>query len=366
MGALIGTMTPEVGGPVAAAALSSAAKSVMDRLTKRAQRAASAHCAAEPDKPEQTEPHEPAPANGVPAYGIGATPWAAAPGARISGGDWPELASLRPIGVFDIVAFAAHTAHQLRLPDGLADHLELRIVSTPVYVRPAEGESVLLSSLFTRGIKKVADAAGAGVGAALASYLSDPVSAADRVDLRTERGSRRVLEGLHPAAFPPACWPSAADRRLVAGQQFAVNEMVAALAGAGGAAGHDAEGGLFAVNGPPGTGKTTLLRDLIAAVVVRRAEVLATLEKPQDGFTTKERPWRRGDGNNTQIWMPRADLTGFEIVVASSNNAAVENISKELPTYSAIGPEWQAGLLRRAGDGGARRTRLGVDRRRTW
>ena len=66
------------------------------------------------------------------------------------------------------------------------------------------------------------------------------------------------------------------------------------------------------VNGPPGTGKTTLLRDLVAHVLVSRAELLAKIEDP------------RGD-------LPAMDLMDFAVVVASSNNTAVENVSLELP-----------------------------------
>jgi hypothetical protein len=91
-------------------------------------------------------------------------------------------------------------------------------------------------------------------------------------------------------------------RTLVAGQQFAVNEIVAELADGASSAGRRADdsGGLFAVNGPPGTGKTTLLRDLIAAVVVRRAEVLATLKSPAAGFGGTL-PWKGADGKPRQV-----------------------------------------------------------------
>jgi hypothetical protein len=84
-----------------------------------------------------------------------------------------------------------------------------------------------------------------------------------------------------------------------------------------------------------------------AAIVVSRATELATLKSAKDAFVNRaviERP----DGTTTRLRGPRDELTGFEIVVASSNNAAVENITKELPALKAIGEEWQetAGYFR--------------------
>ena len=43
--------------------------------------------------------------------------------------------------------------------------------------------------------------------------------------------------------------------------------------------------GVFSVNGPPGTGKTTLLRDVIASILVKRAKALVQYEEPVDAFS---------------------------------------------------------------------------------
>ncbi|HXU32911.1 MAG TPA: ATP-binding protein [Thermoanaerobaculia bacterium] len=109
-----------------------------------------------------------------------------------------------------------------------------------------------------------------------------------------------------------------------------------------------AEGsGSFAINGPPGTGKTTVLRDLVAAVMVERAKRLARLADPESAFVGK-RNWRVGKFSRAiAVW--RDELRGFEMVVASSNNGAVENVTLEIPMREAIDPGWLPGAEHFAG-----------------
>lgn len=160
-------------------------------------------------------------------------------------------------------------------------------------------------------------------GAALVAYLNGPSDKADRVNLREHPDV--VDRHVAPDRTPAGRWPADPGQPLALSQQFAVNTILSTL---------EQSSGLFAVNGPPGTGKTTMLRELIVALVVRRAIQLAELPAPGDAFQTTH-CWK--SGRYTRIirgWVP--SLTGFEIVVASSNNGAVENISKEIPGRSAV------------------------------
>ena len=134
---------------------------------------------------------------------------------------------------------------------------------------------------------------------------------------------RRSLEPLlAPQLIPHAAWPGGYRLRL--SQQVA---LTAILDG-------DADR-LTAVNGPPGTGKTTLLRDLYANLLTRRAEIMVRYDVPQSAFGPKQDL----ASMNTQQWSlcaPDQQLCGFEMLVASSNNAAVENITKELPSAEKV------------------------------
>lgn len=93
---------------------------------------------------------------------------------------------------------------------------------------------------------------------------------------------------------------------------------------------------LFAVNGPPGTGKTTLLREIVADNIVQRASILAQYDHPDKVFVKGD--FRVGASQYTYYsFRPdMRDIRKYAIVVASSNNAAVENISKQLPLIEAL------------------------------
>ncbi|MEP9394539.1 AAA domain-containing protein [Gordonia sp. VNK1] len=219
------------------------------------------------------------------------------------------------------------TGELLGLHNDTLPHREVRIESFTVPLTSLDQDRhELLNSFFVRDLGLVRDAAARGdIGLGLQHYLSaGTCPPASRIDVRTDLGD--VFTAVRPERVPLGRWPSPPTQPAALSQQLAINTLRLRLTDGA---------GIFSVNGPPGTGKTTLLRDVIASVVVDRADALSALAQPSDAFGTPLE-WKRPDGRTQFVRPLIKPLTGHEIVIASSNNAAVQNVTEEIPGVDAV------------------------------
>jgi len=185
-----------------------------------------------------------------------------------------------------------------------------------------EPEPPLLNSFFLDDLQRAKSALKSDdIGKALSQYLG--ITKPHHLhDVLKEKSN--IEEALQPKNMPLGRWPGKGRYPLVLLQQTAVNLAMKDLS----------KSGLFSVNGPPGTGKTTLLRDVVASVLVDRAKALYTFKNTDDAF---EHSGQMKLGNGfVHLYKLDETLRGHEMVVASTNNKAVENVSRELPQCAQI------------------------------
>ena len=206
--------------------------------------------------------------------------------------------------------------HEIKAPYFVLRHYEFFASKTP----PEPG---LLNSFFLEdlGLARTLESKNT-LPHALKYYLGI-AKPPRRTDLLENNAGLQNL--LQPALTPLGRWPGNGRYPLTLLQQAAVNATDKRLM----------KTGILAVNGPPGTGKTTLLRDVVAARIIERACVMCGFKKPSSAFTPTNQSLHR---SGAKITLHKLDerLKGFEMVVASSNNKAVENVSAELPALGAI------------------------------
>ena len=147
------------------------------------------------------------------------------------------------------------------------------------------------------------------------SYINSLNQDIEHYDLLKDTDQMR--KWYNPKVLPYGRWPSKFNLSLM--QQIAVNIA------------KENPKDIFSVNGPPGTGKTTLLKDIIASNIVERAAKFCESNHVNDIF---EKVVGR-DGKSFYYNIP-SDIAIYGMLVLSSNNKAVENITLELPNISSV------------------------------
>lgn len=228
-----------------------------------------------------------------------------------------------PLSWEKILAAFEAIVELLKIPKSWVIPPEFVLLSYVYYKDPNPPDSILLNSFFLEDLNRVLALCRSPDLPKVLRYYLGIESPESRRDIKDDAAA--LEEAVRPGLMPRAAWPAPGGFLPVLMQQAAVNVALE----------ETRQGRILAVNGPPGTGKTTLLRDLVAAIVTERARVMARFDDPKEAFQSAGKRIRAGQ-SWIHLYKLHPDLCGYEMVVASTNNKAVENVSGELPAISAI------------------------------
>ena len=128
--------------------------------------------------------------------------------------------------------------------------------------------------------------------------------------------------------FPMGKYPSKFSPTLM--QQIAINIAISEK---------DRKEKIFSVNGPPGTGKTTLLKEIIASNVVQLAEVLIKYGIGGSNFVPRKVESASNASYTEKYYEIPEEISKYGILVVSNNNGAVENVTLDLPKSGDMGKD---------------------------
>ena len=139
-------------------------------------------------------------------------------------------------------------------------------------------------------------------------------------EIEISKDTEELLKALDPKLSSLGKWPCNYQPSLM--QQVAIHLSL-----------HQED--IFSVNGPPGTGKTTFVKEVISDLIIQRAEKMTHFHEPNDAFKKVDISFPV-DSYGTCFYQLDDSLKGYEILVASNNNTAVENITLELPSAKDV------------------------------
>lgn len=158
----------------------------------------------------------------------------------------------------------------------------------------------------------------------VAQYISTLISSeTERVMI--DEDIEEMQKWLEVDRYPLAKYPSKFSPTLM--QQIAINIAVSEK---------DRKQKIFSVNGPPGTGKTTLLKEIIASNVEKQAEVLIRYGIGEKAFRVHKIESTSTPTYDDMYYEIPDEITKYGILVVSNNNGAVENITLELPQAKEV------------------------------